>query len=138
MISYDRRVSKAHSERMHFLMKISLHQQQRVFSQQVGYGARVATLEQLPFVLQNEPVRLRVGGKHRRLAEHVRREDGTEPVDPLVDERFWVFCLVGRDELPCLAYEGQAEVSRREFESPATRVAEKEEDGRGGKERKRE
>lgn len=76
-------------------MEAALHEQQRVLPQKVGYGARVATLEQLPFVLQDEPVRLRVGREHRRLAEHVGGEYGPEPVHPLVDERLGILSLVG-------------------------------------------
>lgn len=80
---------------MHPFMEAALHQQQRVLPHKVGYGARVAALEQFPFVLQDETIGLRVGGEHGRLSEHVSCEYGSEPGHALVDERFGVLSLVG-------------------------------------------
>ncbi|KAM1487277.1 hypothetical protein ACFX13_001440 [Malus domestica] len=59
--------------------KAALHQQQRVPPHKVGYGAWVAALEQLPFVLQDEPIGLRVGEEHGQLSKHVSCEYGSEP-----------------------------------------------------------
>ena len=129
MVLYDRRITETHGERMHLFVEIPLHQQQRMPTQQVRNGAWVATLEQLPFVLQYIPIRLRVGGKHRRLSEHVRREQRPVPFHPLVDERFRVGRLVGGDELQSLSDEREAQVSRRQAVAPRPCQAEEEEDG---------
>lgn len=118
VIFYNRGVGEAHGERVHSLVKVAFHQQQRVLPKQVGYGARVAALEHLPFVLQDEPVRLWVGREHRGLAEHVGGEDGPEPSHPLVDKRLRVLRLVGRDQLQRLAYDWQTQVPRRQPQPP--------------------
>ncbi|KAL6980694.1 hypothetical protein U1Q18_022331, partial [Sarracenia purpurea var. burkii] len=84
----------------------------------------------LAFVLDDEPVRIRVGGEDSRLTEYVGGEDGTEPGHSLVDEGFRVLGLVGGDELKGFAYEGEAESARRESDVSAAEGggAEEEED----------
>ena len=99
-------------------------------SKQVGDGARVAALEQLPLVLQYVPIRLRVRREHRGLAEHMGGEQGPVPSHPLVDEGFRVGRLVGGDELQSLAHQGEPQVARRQAVAPgASEAQEQEEDG---------
>ena len=103
MILDDGGVGEAHCERVHSLVESTFHQQKRVFSEQVRYRTGITAIQQLPFVLQNEPVHLRVRREHRRLAEHVRREDRTVPLHALVDERLRIVALVRRYQLQRLA-----------------------------------
>lgn len=131
MIPYNGRVGEAHGERMHSLVEIAFHEQQRMLSKQVGYGARVATLKQLSFVLQYEPVHLRVGRENGRFAEHMGRENGTETFHSLVNERLRILRLVGGDQLQGLTYKGETQVSRRQSESPVPGSSEKIEEGDG-------
>lgn len=104
---------------MHSLVKTPFHKQKRVPSEQVRDRTGVTRLEQLAFVLEDEPVGFRVSGEHGRFAEHVGREDGSEPGNPVVDEGIWVFRLVGGDEVEGLAEEGETEGARRESEVAA-------------------
>lgn len=100
-------------------MKTPLHQQQRVLPQKVRYRAGVAALEQLPFILQDEPVRFRVGREHRRLAKYVGCEYRTEPLHPHINEGLRVLSFVCSYELQGLPKKGQAEASRRQPQPPA-------------------
>lgn len=127
MVPNNRRVGKAHGERVHSFVKAALHEQQRVPSQQVRYRGRIATVEQLPFVLQDEPVGLWVGGEHCWLAKNVGREYGSETVHPLVNERLRILSLVSRNELQSLPDEREAEVSWWQPQPPAPGGAEQEE-----------
>lgn len=129
MILDDGGVGEAHCERVHSLVESTFHQQKRVFSQQVRYRTGVAAIQQPPFVLQNEPVHLRIRREHRRLSEHVRREDRPVPLHALVDERLWIVALVRRYQLQRLADQRQAVAPRREAELPAAEEEEEEEDG---------
>lgn len=95
-------------------MQHSLHQQQRLPSQQVGKRGRVARFEQPPLVLDNKPINIRVGGEDGRIAEDVGGEEGAKAGDARVSEGLGVGGLVGGDELEGLAEEGEAEGSRRE------------------------
>uniref|UniRef100_A0A2P2MCA6 Uncharacterized protein n=1 Tax=Rhizophora mucronata TaxID=61149 RepID=A0A2P2MCA6_RHIMU len=106
-------IGETHGQRMHSLMDTALHHQQRVLSQQVGYRARVVTFKQLPFILQNEPVRLWVGGEHGRFTKHMGRENWTEPLNAFVDERLGIFALVCRYQLESFADQRKAETPRR-------------------------
>lgn len=112
-------------------MKTPLHQQQRMLPQKVGYRAGVAAVEQLPFILQNEPVRFRVGGEHRRLAKYVGCEYRTEPVHPLINEGLRVLSFVRGYELQGLPKKGQAETPRRQPQPPAPGLLYNKEDDYG-------
>jgi hypothetical protein len=131
MVPNDRGVGEAHGEGMHSLMKTALHEQQRVPPQQVRYRGRVATLKQLPFVLQDEPVRLWVGGENGRFAENVGCEDGSEPAHPLIDEGFRILSLVSGNELQSLSDERESEVPRWQPQPPAPGGADQEEEKDG-------
>lgn len=130
MIPNDSRVGKAHGERVHPLVEAAPHEQQRVPAQEVRYRARVARLEEPALVVQDEPVRVRVGREDGRLAEQVGREDRTVSGDPVVDEGLRVLRLVGGDELEGLPDEGEAQVPRGEAAPPRRGgAAEEGEDG---------
>lgn len=122
---------------MHPLVKTPLHQQQRVTAEQVRDRTGIARLEELPLVEEYEPVRIRVGGEDGRLAEDVGGEDRSESGDAVVDERLWVGCLVGGDDVEGLAQEGEAEGARREAEAGGPAAAE-EEEGEEGERRSEE
>jgi len=129
----DGGVGEAHGERVHSLVQSAFHQQKRVFSEQVRYGTRVTAIQQLPFVLQNEPVQLRVRREHRRLAKNVRHED--RPVAPhaLVHERLRIGALVRGYQLQRLADERKAVAPRRQPKLAAVeRAAEEDRGGDGG------
>lgn len=119
---------------MHPLVKAPLHQQQRVPPQQVRDRTGIARLEQLALVQEYEPVGVRVGREHGRLAEYVGGEHRSEPGYPVVDEGLRVGCFVGGDDVEGLAEEGEAEGARREAEvaAEAGGAAEEEEEGEEG------
>lgn len=113
---------------MHPAMQAPPHQQQRVPAQQVRDRTGIVRLEQMSSILENEPVRLRFGGKNRRLAENVGGENGAVFAGPLVDEGLGIVGLVGGDQLEGLADEWEADGSRRDA-AAAAREGEEEEDG---------
>lgn len=129
MIPDDGRVGEAHGERVHPLMQVAPHQQERVPAQKIGYRTGVARLEQPALVLQDEPVRFRVGREHGRLAEQMGGENRTVSGHPVVDERLRVLRLVGGDELERLPDERQPQVTRREAAPPPRGGAEEDEEG---------
>nr|GMC59152.1 hypothetical protein Iba_chr02aCG22120 [Ipomoea batatas]GMC61756.1 hypothetical protein Iba_chr02bCG23070 [Ipomoea batatas] len=98
-------------------MQTPSHKQQGVPSQQVRYRTGVARLEKPALVLENEPVRLRVGRENGRFAEDVGGENRPVFGNPVVDERLRVGRLVGGDELQRLADQGQPEVVLMEHTS---------------------
>lgn len=117
---------------MHSFVKATAHKHQGISSEQIGYGARVAGFEEAAFVLENEPVQLRVGGEDGGLAEDVGGEDGAVFLDAIVDEGLRVLGLVCGDELQRFADEGQPEGPRREVALAARGgggAEEEEEDG---------
>jgi len=91
----DGRVGEAHGEGVHSLVERALHEKQRVFAKEVGYGTGVAAFEEFPFVEENEAVDLGVCGEDGGFAEDVGGEDWTVAVDAVVDERLGVVGLVG-------------------------------------------
>ena len=111
---------------------------------QVGNRTRVAALEKLLLILENEPVRLPIRGENRRLSKHVGCKNRSESSDTLVDEGFGVLGLVSGDELKRLTDEGEAECPRWQPDTPESRRAEKEKEkerrgeNRGKEEEKKE
>lgn len=94
MVFDDGGVGEAHGEGVHSLVERALHEEQRVFPEEVRYRTGIATFEQFPFVQQNEPVRFRVGRENGGFAEHVGGEDWTVAFHALVHEGFRVVTLV--------------------------------------------
>lgn len=95
MILDDGRVGETHGEGVHFLVKRALHEKQRVFSKEVGYGTGVAAFEEFPFVEQNEAVGLRVCGEDGGFAKDMGGKNWAVAMDAVVDEWFGVVGLVG-------------------------------------------
>lgn len=127
---------------MHSLVKSSAHKHEGIAAEKIGYGGGVAGFEEAAFVLEDEPVQLRVGGEDGRLAEDVGGENGAVFPDPIVDEGLGILGLVRGDELQRLAQERQAEGPRREVALAAARggggAEDEERDGGEKKERERE
>nr|GMC94262.1 hypothetical protein C4D60_Mb03t08650 [Ipomoea batatas] len=78
---------------MHSFVKGSAHKHQGIAAEEIGYGGGVAGFEEAAFVLEDEPVQLRVGGEHGRLAEDVGGENGAVFPDPIVDEGLGILGL---------------------------------------------
>ncbi|GER46638.1 hypothetical protein STAS_23691 [Striga asiatica] len=109
----DGGAGEAGGQRVHPAVETAAHEEERVAAEEVADGAGPA------LAVEDEPVRVRVGGEDGRLAEDVGGEERSEPGDPVVDEGLRIGGFVGGDELERLADEGRPEVSRRE-EATAT------------------
>nr|GMD00449.1 hypothetical protein C4D60_Mb03t08650 [Ipomoea batatas] len=78
---------------MHSLVKGSAHKHEGIAAEKIGYGGGIAGFEEAAFVLEDEPVQLRVGREHGRLAEDVGGENGAVFPDPIVDEGLGILGL---------------------------------------------
>lgn len=105
-----------------------------MFPKQVGNGTGVTRLEQLPFILEYKPVRIRVNREDRRFTKHMGRKQRTEAVDPLVDKGFGILSLVCGNQLESFSDERKAEIPRRKTEAAEAGRAEESEDEIGGDE----
>lgn len=94
VVSYDRGVCKAHNEGMHALVERALHKKQGLAAQEIGDGAGVTALEQLPLVLQHKSVCLWIRREHCWLTKHMGREQAPVFTHPRVNERLRVLRLV--------------------------------------------
>lgn len=128
MVFHDGGIGKTHSQRMHSLMKTPSHQQKRMPPEQACYRTGIAGLEELPFVLQDEPVHFRVGREYGRFPEYVGGENGAEFGHPIIYKGFGIFGLVSGDELEGFSHQGQPEVPRWKSPPAASGGAEEEEE----------